>query len=277
MNLGPEALVYLPSRYTFAGSLREGAYPGAVIVAFCEARDESGEIVGFLLDAAPTGGAGVLGTVSLTGLGDDLAPGRFQCGASDATVTPDGSIVIVLFHCYDFTTGDHVSSLRTVKADWLRVPDTKTAVSPLMDWTDPLGNMEGVHAFSVGDANAVGVLMVSDNNLSETSPTQIVEFELRGPLFDESVLEEGDSAGALGESTGGGSEAAGVKMPSPLRHPFRAALWVGVRRLDARLAFAVIGFAAASALIALGLFVVRWRCAVDSRRVDSEVSPLLPR
>ena len=93
-------------------------------------------------------------------------------------------------------------------------------VSPLMDWTDPLGNMEGVHAFSVGDANAVGVLMVSDNNLSETSPTQIVEFELRGPLFDESVLEEGDSAGALGESTGGGSEAAGVKMPSPLRHPF---------------------------------------------------------
>ena len=69
-------------------------------------------------------------------------------------------------------------------------------VSPLMDWTDPLGNMEGVHAFSVGDANAVGVLMVSDNNLSETSPTQIVEFELRGPLFDESVLEEGDSAGA---------------------------------------------------------------------------------
>jgi len=43
------------------------------------------------------------------------------------------------------------------------------------------------------------------------------------------------------------------------------------------LAFAVIGFVAASALIALGLFVVRWRCAVDSRRVDSEVSPLLPR
>ena len=170
-----------------------------------------------------------------------------------------------------------VSSLRTVKADWLRVPDTKTAVSPLMDWTDPLGNMEGVHAFSVGDANAVGVLMVSDNNLSETSPTQIVEFELRGPLFDESVLEEGASAGALGESTGGGSKAADVRMPSPLRHPFRAALWVGVRRLDARLAFAVIGFAAASALIALGLFVVRWRCAVDSRRVDSEVSPLLPR
>ena len=149
-------------------------------------------------------------------------------------------------------------------------------VSPLMDWTDPLGNMEGVHAFSVADANAVGVLMVSDNNLSETSPTQIVEFELRGPLFDESVLEEGDSA-VLGESTGGGSKDAGVKMPSPLRHPFRAALWVGVRRLDARIAFLVIGFAAASALIALGLFVVRWRCAVDSRRVDSEVSPLLPR
>lgn len=46
VNLGPEALVYLPSRYTFAGSLREGAYPGAVIVAFCEARDESGEVVG---------------------------------------------------------------------------------------------------------------------------------------------------------------------------------------------------------------------------------------
>jgi hypothetical protein len=108
VNLGPEALVYLPSRYTFAGSLPEGAYPGAVIVAFCEARDESGEVVGFLLDAAPAGGAGVLGTVTLTGLGDDLASGRFQCGASDATVTPDGSIVIVLFHCYDFATGDHV-------------------------------------------------------------------------------------------------------------------------------------------------------------------------
>ena len=46
MNLGPEALAYLPSRYTFAGSLREGAYPGAVIVAFCEARDESGEVTG---------------------------------------------------------------------------------------------------------------------------------------------------------------------------------------------------------------------------------------
>ena len=116
--------------------------------------------------------------------------------------------------------------------------------------------------------------MVSDNNLSPTSPTQIVEFELRGPLFDESVR-EGDSA-VLGESTGGDRHA-GVKMPSPLRHPFRAALWVGARRLDARVAFVAILFAAASALNALGLFVRRWRCAVDSRRVHSEVSPLLPR
>ena len=39
VNLGPEALVYLPSRYTFAGSLPEGAYPGSVIVATCEARE----------------------------------------------------------------------------------------------------------------------------------------------------------------------------------------------------------------------------------------------
>ena len=44
VNLGPEATVYLPSRYTFAGSLPEGAYPGSVIVAMCEARNASGVV-----------------------------------------------------------------------------------------------------------------------------------------------------------------------------------------------------------------------------------------
>ena len=287
VNLGPEALVYLPSRYTFAGGLPEGAYPGSVVVAMCEARNASGVITGFVLDAPSStggGGLGLIGKVYLRGVGDALAPGRFQCGASDATLTPDGSIVVVLFRCYDFATGDHVASLRTVRADSLRVPGATVHVSPLMDWDGgPIGNMEGVHAFTPGGGggdggDAVGVLMVSDNNLSPTINTQIVEFEVRGPLFDESVVAGGasSSSAVLGDLEGGGVD--GATMPSPLRHPFRAALWVGMRRRDLRFGAQIAGFVVLSALVALGSIVGRWRSAVASRRAGgSEVSPLLPR
>lgn len=287
VNLGPEALVYLPSRYTFAGGLPEGAYPGSVLVAMCEARNASGVITGFVLDAGSFsggGGLGLIGKVYLRGVGDALAPGRFQCGASDATLTPDGSIVMVLFRCYDFATGDHVASLRTVRADSLRVPGATVHVSPLMDWDGgPIGNVEGVHAFTPGGGggggggDAVGVLMVSDNNLSPTINTQVVEFEVRGPLFDESVVAGGASSSAvLGDLEGGGGD--GATMPSPLRHPFRAALWVGMRRRDLRFGAGFIGFVVVSALVAFASIVGRWRSAVASRRDDaSEVSPLLPR
>ena len=284
VNLGPEAPVYLPSRYTFAGALPEGAYPGSVVVAMCEARNASGVVTGFILDApsASTGGGGLglIGKVYLRGLGDALAPGRFQCGASDATLTPDGSIVMVLFHCYDFVTGDHVASLRTVRADSLRVPGATVHVSPLLDWDDgPIGNMEGVHAFESGrNDGAMGVLMVSDNNLSPTTNTQIVEFEVRGPLFDESVVAGGasSSSAVLGDLEGGGVD--GATMPSPLRHPFSAALWVGMRRRDVRFGASFAAFAIVTALVAIGLIVGRWRRAVDAAaRVRSEMSPLLPR
>ena len=289
VNLGPEATVYLPSRYTFAGSLPEGAYPGSVIVAMCEARNASGVVTGFILDAPSSastggGGLGLIGKVYLRGLGDALAPGRFQCGASDATLTPDGSIVMVLFHCYDFVTGDHVASLRTVRADSLRVPGATVHVSPLLDWDDrPIGNMEGVHAFKSGNDGAIGVLMVSDNNLSPTTNTQIVEFEVRGPLFAESVVAGGassssSSSAVLGDLEGGLKGGDGATMPSPLRHPFGAALWVGARRRDVRFGASFAAFAIVTALVAIGLIVGRWRRAVDAAaRVRSEMSPLLPR
>ena len=282
VNLGPEATVYLPSRYTFAGSLPEGAYPGSVIVAMCEARNDAGVVTGFILDASSAstggGGLGLIGKLYLRGLGDALAPGRFQCGASDATLTPDGSIVVVLFHCYDFVTGDHVASLRTVRADSLRVPGATVHVSPLMDWDDgPIGNMEGVHAFKLGNDGAIGVLMVSDNNLSPTTNTQIVEFEVRGPLFDESVAAgaASSSSAVLGDLEGGGGD--GATMLSPLRRPFRAAPWVGVRKRDARVGASIAGFVAVTALVAIGSIVGRRRSAVDARRVRSETSLLLPR
>ena len=286
VNLGPEAIVYLPSRYTFAGSLPEGAYPGSVIVATCEARDASGVIAGFIFDASSSsaGGSsgGLIGKVHLRGLGDALAPGRFQCGASDAALTPDGRVVVVLFRCYDFASGDGFASLRTVRADSLRVPGATVHVSPLMDLVEwPIGNVEGVHAFASGGGGgndgAVGVLMVSDNNLSPTTKTQIVEFEVRGPLFDESVAAgaASSSSAVLGDLEGGGGD--GATMPSPLRRPFRAAPWVGVRKRDARVGASIAGFAAVTALVAIGSIVGRRRSAVDSRRVRSETSLLLPR
>ena len=289
VNLGPEAIVYLPSRYTFAGSLPEGAYPGSVIVATCEARDASGVITGFIFDAGDIsgegGGGGLIGKVHLRGLGDALAPGRFQCGASDAALTPNGRIVVVLFRCYDFASGDGFASLRTVRADSLRVPGATVHVSPLMDLVEwPIGNVEGVHAFASGGGGgndgAVGVLMVSDNNLSPTTKTQIVEFEVRGPLFDESVAAgaAASSSAVLGDLEGGLKGGDGATMPSPLRHPFSAALWVGVRRRDARFGASFAAFAIVTALVAIGLIVGRWRRAVDAAaRVRSEMSPLLPR
>ena len=290
VNLGPEATVYLPSRYTFAGSLPEGAYPGSVIVAMCEARNASGVVTGFILDAPSSastggGGLGLIGKVYLRGLGTRWRPDDFQCGASDATLTPDGSIVMVLFHCYDFATADHVASLRTVRADSLRVPGATVHVSPLLDWDDgPIGNMEGVHAFESGNDGAIGVLMVSDNNLSPTTNTQIVEFEVRGPLFDESVVAGGASSSSSSSSSsavlgdleerereregggggGGGGGGDGATMPSPLQHPFSAALWVGARRRDVRFGASFAAFAIVTALVAIGLIVGRWRRAVDA-------------
>ena len=287
VNLGPEAIVYLPSRYTFAGSLPEGAYPGSVIVATCEARDASGVIAGFIFDAGNMSGnmsgntsGGLIGKVHLRGLGDALAPGRFQCSASDAALTPDGRVVVVLFRCFDFASGDGFASLRTVRADSLRVPGATVHVSPLMDLVDgPIGNMEGVHAFALsggggGNDGAVGVLMVSDDNLSPTTKTQIVEFEVRGPLFDESVAAgaASSSSAVLGDLEGGGGD--GATMPSPLRRPFKAAPWVGVRKRDARVGASIAGFVAVTALVAI---VGRRRSAVDSRRVRSETNLLLPR
>ena len=189
---------------------------------------------------------------------------------------------MVLFHCYDFVTGDHVASLRTVRADSLRVPGATVHVSPLLDWDDgPIGNMEGVHAFNLGNDGAIGVLMVSDNNLSPTTNTQIVEFEVRGPLFAESVVAGGassSSSAVLGDLEGGLKGGDGATMPSPLRHPFGAALWVGARRRDVRFGASFAAFAIVTALVAIGLIVGRWRRAVDAAaRVRSEMSPLLPR
>ena len=159
-----------------------------------------------------------------------------------------------------------------------------------MDWDGgPIGNMEGVHAFTPGgqgggDDGAIGVLMVSDNNLSPTTNTQIVELKVRGPLFDESVdagasssSSSSSSSAVLGDLEGGLKGGDGATMPSPLRHPFRAALWVGVRRRDVRFGASITAFAILTALVAIGSIVGRWRCAVASRRVRSETSPLLPR
>jgi len=118
---------------------------------------------------------------------------------------------------------------------------------------------------------------VSDNNLSPTTKTHIVEFEVRGPLFDESVAAgaSSSSSAVLGDLEGGGGD--GATMPSPLRRPFRAAPWVGVRKRDARVGASIAGFVAVTALVAIGSIVGRRRSAVDSRRVRSETSLLLPR
>ena len=119
---------------------------------------------------------------------------------------------------------------------------------------------------------------MSDNNLSPTTKTQIVEFEVRGPLFDESVAAGASSSASavLGDLEGGGGD--GATMPSPLRHPFGAALWVGARRRDVRFGASFAAFAIVTALVAIGLIVGRWRRAVGAAaRVRSEMSPLLPR
>ena len=139
-----------------------------------------------------------------------------------------------------------------------------------MDWDDgPIGNMEGVHAFESGgrgDDGAVGVLMVSDNNLSPTTKTQIVEFEVRGPLFDESVVAGGasSSSAVLGDLEGGGGD--GATMPSPLRHPFSAALWVGGEKTGRAVRGVNRRVRRVTALVAIGSIVGRWRSAVDARR-----------
>ena len=82
----------------------------------------------------------------------------------------------------------------------------------------------------------------------------------------------------LGDLEGGLKGGDGATMPSPLQHPFRAALWVGVRRRDVRFGVSFAAFAIVTALVAIGLIVGRWRRAVDAAaRVRSEMSPLLPR
>jgi hypothetical protein len=211
-NLGPEALVWLPSGS--AGS--DGT--GDVLVTFCETPSVNSTkrrdaVAGFIF--------GVDGTSKDADDSDSdtQTPNvrRFElvnvdrdCGLSDASVTPDGKLVLLLYHCYSyppgkenrFGTGTHSTQIRVARVrELLSVPNAvgsseshpshtqlplpSVRARLLAKWSGAehcaMTNMEGLHVVAgpVGD-DSLDLIMVSDNNLGETDPTQIVRVNLKG-------------------------------------------------------------------------------------------------
>ncbi len=214
-NLGPEALVWLP---------KAGSEP-ATLVTFCETpakkqthtanaierRDDA--VFGFAfplrddVDETETLAADERKDVfffNLVNVDED-------CGLSDATVTPDGVFVLLLYHCYsyppghelEFGTGTHSTQIRVARTTELRGvlggsddagdDDSASAGSSrpkyvrarlLARWSGkdgcPLTNMEGIHAVVSENGEDIDLVLVSDNNLQPDDPTQIVRMRLVG-------------------------------------------------------------------------------------------------
>ena len=223
-NLGPEALVWLP---------KTGSEP-ATLVTFCETpakkqtytanalerRDDA--VFGFafpLRDDAdetetrnPTDERKDVFFFNLVNVDED-------CGLSDATTTPDGVFVLLLYHCYsyppghelEFGTGTHSTQIRVARTTELRgvlhddddggsdassIDDDSTSAGSfasrpksvkarlLARWSGkegcPLTNMEGIHAVVSENGEDIDLVLVSDNNLQPDDPTQIVRMRLVG-------------------------------------------------------------------------------------------------
>jgi hypothetical protein len=221
-NLGPEALVWLP---------KAGTKP-ATLVTFCETpakkqthtanaierRDDA--VFGFAFPLRDDEDE----TETLAS--DDFPQKQKQkrdvfffnlvnvdedCGLSDATVTPDGVFVLLLYHCYsyppghefEFGTGTHSTQIRVARTTELRGvlggsedagdddSASATASRPksvkarlLARWSGkegcPLTNMEGIHAVVSENGEDIDLVLVSDNNLQPDDPTQIVRMQLVG-------------------------------------------------------------------------------------------------
>jgi len=222
-NLGPEALVWLP---------KTGSEP-ATLVTFCEtpakkqthtanaleSRDDA--VFGFAfplrddVDETETLATDERKDVfffNLVNVDED-------CGLSDATTTPDGVFVLLLYHCYsyppghelEFGTGTHSTQIRVARTTELRgvlhddddggsdassIDDDSTSAGSfasrpksvkarlLARWSGkegcPLTNMEGIHAVVSENGEDIDLVLVSDNNLQPDDPTQIVRMRLVG-------------------------------------------------------------------------------------------------
>jgi hypothetical protein len=214
-NLGPEALVWLP---------KAGSEP-ATLVTFCETpakkqtdtanaierRDDA--VFGFAFplrddeDETETLAADERKDVfffNLVNVDED-------CGLSDATTTPDGVFVLLLYHCYsyppghelEFGTGTHSTQIRVARTTELRgvlddddagdddSASERSSSRPksvkarlLARWSGkegcPLTNMEGIHAVVSENGEDIDLVLVSDNNLQPDDPTQIVRMRLVG-------------------------------------------------------------------------------------------------
>lgn len=213
-NLGPEALVWLP---------KAGSEP-ATLVTFCETpakkqtdtadaierRDDA--VFGFAFplrddedetETLATDERQDVFFFNLVNVDED-------CGLSDATVTPDGVFVLLLYHCYsyppghelEFGTGTHSTQIRVARTTELRGvlhdddagdDDSASAAASrpksvkarlLARWSGkegcPLTNMEGIHAVVSENGEDIDLVLVSDNNLQPDDPTQIVRMRLVG-------------------------------------------------------------------------------------------------
>jgi hypothetical protein len=134
-----------------------------------------------------------------------------DCGLSDATTTPDGVFVLLLYHCYsyppghelEFGTGTHSTQIRVARTTELRgvlddddagdddSASERSSSRPksvkarlLARWSGkegcPLTNMEGIHAVVSENGEDIDLVLVSDNNLQPDDPTQIVRMRLVG-------------------------------------------------------------------------------------------------
>ena len=222
-NLGPEALVWLP---------KTGSEP-ATLVTFCEtpakkqtytanaleSRDDA--VFGFAFplrddedetETLATDERKDVFFFNLVNVDED-------CGLSDATTTPDGVFVLLLYHCYsyppghelEFGTGTHSTQIRVARTTELRgvlhddddggsdassIDDDSTSAGSfasrpksvkarlLARWSGkegcPLTNMEGIHAVVSENGEDIDLVLVSDNNLQPDDPTQIVRMRLVG-------------------------------------------------------------------------------------------------
>ena len=196
-NLGPEALVWLPGTDT----------RNATLITFCEAPSANSSrradaVRGFAFPDSSEPTAAEAAPFDLVNVDAD-------CGVSDATVTPDGTHVLLLYHCYSyppgresqFGTGTHSTQIRVARAAELRGDDVDRdarrdgagarpasvrAVEArlLARWSGaegcPLTNMEGIHAVASANGRDLDLVLVTDNNLRAEDPTQIARLRVVG-------------------------------------------------------------------------------------------------
>lgn len=300
-NLGPEALVWLP---------KAGTEP-ATLVTFCEtpakkkkktanaieSRDDAVRGFAFPLRDDDDDSSALATDEPKRKRNEkrkkvfffDLVNVDEDCGLSDATVTPDGVFVLLLYHCYsyppgkelEFGTGTHSTQIRVARTAELRgvfednVVDDASSIDAssalteprsvkarlLARWSGaegcPLTNMEGIHAVVSGDGRDIDLVLVSDNNLQPNDPTQIVRLRLVGgadvpdDVADAAETETAREARRIYARDGDGSGDVFAEKADPTADP------TPIESVDASSAGAV---AATRAFSALGdAFMVRRR------------------